>query len=155
MTTPTRRSCGGAVRILTAVASICLTFGVHSLILAAQGSGQQRTFATPEDAVRALTAAAKAGNMDELRAIFGPEGQELIASSDEATARRNREVFTVAVAEGWRLLDQGRNRKALVVGNEGWPFPVPLVKTRTGGDSTPQRERKKCSRAGSAATSWR
>ena len=67
--------------------------------------------------------------MDELRAIFGPEGQELIASSDAATARRNREVFTVAAAEGWRLVDQGANRKTLIVGNEGWPFPVPLVKS--------------------------
>ena len=68
--------------------------------------------------------------MDELRAIFGPEGQELIASSDEATARRNREVFTVAVAEGWRLLDQGTNRKTLIVGNEAWPFPVPAREER-------------------------
>ena len=64
-----------------------------------------------------------------MRAIFGAEGQELIASSDAATARRNREVFTVAAAEGWRLLDQGTNRKSLIVGNEGWPFPVPLVKS--------------------------
>ena len=66
--------------------------------------------------------------MDELRAIFGVDGDALIASSDAATARRNREVFTVAVAEGWRLIDQAANRKTLIVGNEGWPFPVPLVK---------------------------
>jgi hypothetical protein len=99
----------------------------QSLIVAAQGPAQ-RTFATPEVAVRALIEAAGARNLDELRAIFGPEGQELIASSDVATARRNLEVFTVAVAEGWRLLDQKGNHKVLIVGNEGWPFPVPLVK---------------------------
>ena len=50
---------------------MCVALTAHSLIVAAQGAAQ-RTFATPEDAVRALTEAAKAGNMDELLAIFGP-----------------------------------------------------------------------------------
>jgi DUF2950 family protein len=117
--------CRSAIRYLAAAASIGVVL-VAQLLLA-QGAAP-RTFATAEDAVRALTDAAKAGNMDELRAIFGADGNELIASSDEATARRNREVFTVAVAEGWRLLDQGSNHKTLVIGNEAWPFPVPLVK---------------------------
>jgi len=94
---------------------------------ATQGSAP-RTFATPEDAVRALTAAVSAGNLDELLAIFGPGGRELIASSDAVTARHNREVFTVAIAEGWRLVDEDTGTKTLIVGNEGWPFPVPLVK---------------------------
>lgn len=123
----THNSRGGAVCSLIAVTLICTALTAPSFIFAAQGPAQ-RTFATPEDAVRGLNEAVKAGNMDELLAIFGSEGQELIASSDPATARRNREVFMVAVAEGWRLLDQGTNRKVLIVGNEGWPFPVPLVK---------------------------
>ena len=91
-----------------------------------------RTFATPEDAVRALIGAAKAGALEEVVAIFGPDGQELVDSSDPATARRNRDVFTVAAAEEWQLVDQGSGRKVLVVGNEGWPFPVPLTKVDSG-----------------------
>jgi DUF2950 family protein len=86
-----------------------------------------RTFATPEDAVRALTTAVKAGKLDEVIAIFGPEGQALVDTSDPATARRNREVFSAAVAEKWRLEEHGANGRVLVVGNEDWPFPVPLV----------------------------
>lgn len=93
---------------------------------------EYRTFATPEDAVRALTETVKAGNMDELLAIFGPEGQDLVSSSDPATGRRNREVFVVAIAEGWRLVDRGTDSKELVIGNESWPFPIPLVKTAGG-----------------------
>jgi len=87
-----------------------------------------RTFATPEDAVRALAAAVKAGNVDEVAAIFGPEGRALIDTSDPANARRNREVFTVAATERWRLEDKGADGRVLVIGNEDWPFPVPLVK---------------------------
>ena len=89
---------------------------------------QQRTFASPEAAVKALVDTTKAGNLDQLLTLFGPVGRELIASSDPVTARRNREVFTVAVGEQWRLADAGPNRKTLVIGNEDWPFPVPLVK---------------------------
>ena len=87
----------------------------------------QRTFASPEDAVRALTEAVKKGDLDEVVTIFGPDGHVLVDSSDRATAERNREVFSVAVAEGWRLEDQGASGKTLVVGREQWPFPIPLV----------------------------
>jgi len=116
-----------AVRRLTATAWMGLALAACGLVVTAQPA--QRTFATPDEAVRALTEAAKSNSLDDLRAIFGPEGNELIASSDAATARRNREVFTVAAAEGSRWLNQGTNRKTLIVGNEGWPFPVPLVKS--------------------------
>jgi hypothetical protein len=88
---------------------------------------RQRTFAAPEDAVRALSAAVKAGNLDEVIAIFGPDGQALIDSSDPATARRNREVFSTAVSERWRLEPMAGGGRVLVIGYEDWPFPVPLV----------------------------
>ena len=91
----------------------------------------QRTFATPEDAVRELAAAAKRGNLDEVIAFFGPGGTELISSSDAATARMNRDVFVAAFSERWRLADEKGGRKTLVIGNEDWPFPVPLVKDKT------------------------
>src|SRR4030095_3038096 len=83
----------------------------------------RRTFASPEEAVKVLIDTVKAGNLDTLMGIFGKEGQDLIASSDPATARLNRQVFTVAVGEQWRLEDDGANRKTLVIGNEDWPFP--------------------------------
>ena len=99
-----------------------------SSVTPAAQTGRYRTFATPEAAVQALVDATKAGKLDGLIAIFGPEGQELVASSDPATGRRNREVFTVAAAERWHLVDDGANRKTLVIGSEEWPFPIPLVK---------------------------
>jgi Protein of unknown function (DUF2950) len=115
-------------RITTAALLLCAAFAAHSLLITAQGS-TQRTFATPEDAVRALIEAAKPGKIDDLLAIFGAEGRELVASSDESTTRQNLEIFTVATSEDWRLVDQGTNQKTLVIGNEGWPFPVPIVKS--------------------------
>jgi hypothetical protein len=92
----------------------------------------QRTFATPEEAAKELAAAAKRGNLDEVLAFFGPDGTELISSSDPPTARLNRDVFVAAFAESWRLVDEKSGVKTLVIGNEDWPFPVPLVKDKTG-----------------------
>jgi hypothetical protein len=91
-----------------------------------------RMFPSPEDAVKTLVETVKKGDVDALLTIFGPEGKDLLASSDPATARMNRQVFAVAAAERWRLTDADANRKTLIIGNEEWPFPVPLVKEASG-----------------------
>ena len=95
-------------------------------------SAEPRTFASPEEAVTTLIATVKKGDVDALLTIFGADGKDLLASSDAATARNNRQVFAVAAAEKWRLADDGAARKTLVIGNEDWPFPVPLVKDARG-----------------------
>jgi hypothetical protein len=91
-----------------------------------------RTFATPEEAARVLVETVKAGDLASLVTLFGPKGQELLDTSDPATGRRNREVFLAAFGEGWRIADAGPGRKEVVLGNEAWPFPVPLVKGSAG-----------------------
>lgn len=93
---------------------------------------EEGIFATPEDAVRALTETVTSGDLDALLRLFGPEGRELVASSDPATGRRNQEVFLAAVQEQWRLEDTGPDTKELIVGNEDWPFPIPLVRDAQG-----------------------
>jgi hypothetical protein len=106
------------------------TIAVTPTPTAAQGA--HRTFPTPEAAVQALIDAVKAGKLDAVKTIFGPDSDDLISSSDVATARGNQQVFVAAAGEGWRLSDQGNNRRTLIIGNEAWPFPVPLVKARDG-----------------------
>jgi len=91
-----------------------------------------RTFNTPEEAVRVLDTAVKAGRPEDVIAVFGPEGKDVVDTSDPSTSRRNREVFAAAMTEGWQLIDQGPSAKTLVVGNEAWPFPIPLVKDANG-----------------------
>ena len=110
---------------------VAATLAAQWLIVAAQ-SPSQRTFTTPEDAVKALIAAAAPGKTADLLAIFGSDGTDLIASSDEATSRQNRQTFRVAARESWSLADEGTDRKVLVIGGEKWPFPVPLVKGANG-----------------------
>jgi hypothetical protein len=107
-----------------ALIGVCALAGV----VASAQTAAQKTFATPEDAVKALADAVKAGSLDGVLAIFGPEGKELIDSSEPAIARENQQVFAVAFREQWHLEDAAADRKTLVIGNEDWPFPVPIVK---------------------------
>lgn len=112
------------------------TIALLALLVSSAGVAAQttthRTFAAPEDAVKALFDTVKTDNLDELLAIFGPEGKELAAGSDPTIGRMNRRVFTVAAREKWHLEDETPTRKTLVIGNEDWPFPVPLVKGADG-----------------------
>lgn len=117
------------------VRSLLLALWISPVLLSAVTpalSAEPRTFSTPEEAVRALIDAVRTGTLDALLPLFGDDGRELAMSSDAATARRNAEVFLAAVAERWRLGDLSPTTKELVVGNEDWPFPIPLVRDSHG-----------------------
>jgi Protein of unknown function (DUF2950) len=88
----------------------------------------QLMFGSPEEAVQALAKIVQAADVEQLTRIFGPDSKELVDTSDPVTARRNRETFAVAFTENWKLVDGEKGAKTLVIGNEDWPFPVPLVK---------------------------
>jgi hypothetical protein len=90
-----------------------------------------RTFATADEAAQELMRIVKAGNLDDLIVLFGPDSRELADGSDAATARMNRQTFAVAARESWKLTDDGPDRKILVIGNEAWPFPVPIMRDGT------------------------
>jgi hypothetical protein len=93
---------------------------------------EEGAFATAEDGVRALIDTVKGGDLEALVRLFGPEGRDIVSGSDPAAGRRNQRVFLAAVAEQWRLEDRGPDTKELIVGNEDWPFPIPLVRSAQG-----------------------
>src|SRR5262249_12251344 len=108
-------------------ARLALALSLALRALPAHGEGPSpRSYPRAEAAVKALYDAAKGGKLDDLVAIFGPESRELVDSSDPAAGRRNRQVFVAAMGEGWRLVDRASGGKELVLGNEAWPFPIPL-----------------------------
>jgi Protein of unknown function (DUF2950) len=98
----------------------------------AQRPGMQRVFDTPEDAVKALVAAAKANDEGALVEIFGTKHRELIGTVDKARDRETRTRFAGAAEEYQLLRKEDDGRIMLVVGAEAWPFPIPLVKAGSG-----------------------
>ena len=92
----------------------------------------QKTFASPDDAGKALVEAAKAGNRDALVAIFGPGSQDVIFSGDAAQDKTNSENFATAYATMNRWRKQTDGSEVLVVGADNNPFPIPLKKNSAG-----------------------
>jgi hypothetical protein len=89
---------------------------------------QQKTFASPEKAVQSLVEAVKAGDLEGLAAILGPEGKDLISSGDAVADKQDRAYF-VRSYEQLNALERPTETKAvLVIGQDRWPLPIPVVK---------------------------
>jgi Protein of unknown function (DUF2950) len=89
---------------------------------------EQKTFGTPEEGVDALLTALKADDDTALLAIFGDQHRTLIVSPDRAAASANR-AKAVAAMQTYRLLEeQGKDRRVLLIGDQAWPLPIPLVR---------------------------
>ena len=90
---------------------------------------KQKSFTTPESAVEVMVKAFRDNSSSELLAIFGPDSKTLILSGDKIDDRKGREKFIQRYDEKNRLETSGKTKVILHVGNNDWPFPIPIVKT--------------------------
>jgi hypothetical protein len=89
-----------------------------------------RIFDTPQQAADVLIESAKTFNVPALLQIFGPKGEDIVLTGEVAQDRTHAADFAAEAAEKKTVSVDPRtgNRAYLLVGNEDWPFPVPLVK---------------------------
>ncbi len=85
-------------------------------------------YKTPEGAVKTLVEALGENDAKKLLAIFGPEGKTLIFSGDEVADRAGRERFLEAYQEKNQIVKVSGRKAILEIGNDAWPFPIPIVK---------------------------
>ena len=114
--------------------SLTAVLGVMLWLLPACGAPppDRTRFATPEDAAKSLMKGLETSNPQALKAIFGPNAEQDFSSGDPVSDRHDREVIALAMAQSWRWTPLGDDRRELVIGDEQWPFPVPLVKVDDG-----------------------
>lgn len=108
-----------------------LRSGALALLLSTSLFGvaaEQQRFATPEAAVSALIDAFKANDETALISIFGERHQRLVVSPDPAENSALR-AKALARLQAWHALeDSGPDRRILLIGDEAWPVPIPLVR---------------------------
>jgi hypothetical protein len=105
----------------------CIVFALAMPVAAA--AVPQETFATPEAAVDALAAALKADSDAMLMVLFGDEHKDAIVDPDRAAASANRARIAAAMQTLRVLKEPGPDRRVLVIGDQAWPFPIPIVRT--------------------------
>jgi hypothetical protein len=96
----------------------------------APASAGARGFDTPQQAADALVDAAEGFDVAALTQIFGPEGHDIVLSGEFAQDRKHATSFAAQARRKKSVSIDPRigNRAFLLVGDEDWPFPVPLVK---------------------------
>lgn len=126
------------VWIFGKTAGICLlalsfaSAGIIPAVVAAPANvapaAPQESFASPEDAVAALIKAVQANDAKELRAILGPNSEQLVASGDPVADANARTRFLEGYAAKHTLAPHGDGQQVLIVGLDDWPLPIPVVK---------------------------
>jgi len=98
--------------------------------LSAQNAPAQRGFATPRAAADALVAAAQAYDVPSLEKILGPGSDDLVTSKDPVQDRNRARAFVerAHTRESVDVDPKNSSRATLTIGDDGWPFPVPIVK---------------------------
>lgn len=94
--------------------------------------GNEKTFATPGDAVVALYNAAKAGDMSTVSAIFGKAADQLIHTGDDVADKNMVQNFLNRYDQMHRVVVEPDDTVTLYIGAENWPFPISIVKNPSG-----------------------
>lgn len=115
-------------RLLNAGFAMLMVVGLSGGVSAEETTGGGRTFGSPGEAVEALVKGVKDGDAQALISIFGPDAKDLISSGDEVADRLDRERILSLFEEHHGFEAEGSGKMVLILGNEKWPFPVPLVK---------------------------
>ena len=90
-------------------------------------ANSQRSFASPEEAVKGLVDALRRGDTKALVALAGPGSEAWIKSGDAVQDNEERQFFLAAYDEKHALEAQGADRFILAVGTDAWPFAAPIV----------------------------
>jgi hypothetical protein len=99
---------------------------------AATSQTAQKEFDTPQQAVDSLVQAAEAFDAPALKEILGPDSQDLITSEDPVMDK-NRAVAFAAKAKEKNSVEIDKKdpkRAILLVGNDDFPLPIPIVKRK-------------------------
>jgi hypothetical protein len=95
----------------------------------AEEASGQKTFAKPDEAVRALVAAAKKDDSAAMFAILGPNSEQVLSSGDPIADAADRKWFVNAANRRTSFEKVNDNTMIAQVGAEAWPLPIPLVKS--------------------------
>lgn len=126
----------GLSRAISLTAFSLMWLLVFSLLASAQTTvtTKSRSFKTADEAANALIEAAEKYDETALLEILGPDSYDIIHTGEPARDREVAQLFAsqARVKNNVALQPRNARRAFLNVGEDDWPFPVPLVKGPAG-----------------------
>jgi len=117
-----------SVMVLLGAATAALELTTESF-----GAEQPRvTFASPAEAGAALAKAAKTGDENSLTDILGVDVKTLLFTGNDEEDEAAQQVFAAKYEMTNRWVDMSDGSRALYIGADNWPFPIPLKKDAAG-----------------------
>ena len=124
--------------VASAILTSCLlTIAVHAAPSAktdapATSGPNQKEFDSPKQAADALIQVATNFDVAAAKEILGPDSEDLIASQDPVQDKNRATEFAAKAKEktSVEIDKKNPNRAILLVGNDDFPLPIPLVKQK-------------------------
>jgi Protein of unknown function (DUF2950) len=107
-----------------------ITLGLICCVISVKAQVAE-TFSSPDDAAKGLVAAVRANDRAALARILAPNIEKLL-SGDPVQEANERTRFVALADEKTELTKDDDARYTVDFGNDGWPFPVPIVKRGDG-----------------------
>jgi hypothetical protein len=124
---------------------VCAIVNCVFLVVASQGAPvqkqestgaasqpQQKHFDTPKQAADALIQVAANFDVAAAKEILGPDGEDLLSSEDPVMDKNRALAFAAKAKEknSIEIEKKDPNRAILLVGNDDFPLPIPIVKRK-------------------------
>jgi len=121
-------------RLLAAVVATALLLTLMLNFVSRAGAqttptGRGKGFDTPQDAANSLIEAAEKYDETALTEVLGNDSYDIIHTGEPARdSEKCKQFAAYARAKLSVEVDKTKTRATMVVGEEDWPFPVPIVK---------------------------
>ena len=124
--------------IASAIASFWLLgFGLHAATpsksdAASAAQPAQKQFDTPQQAADALIQVAANFDVAAAKEILGPDSEDIVASEDPVQDKNRAAEFAARAKEKMSIQTEKKNpnQAIVLVGNDDFPLPIPLVKQK-------------------------
>lgn len=117
--------------VLVALATLALALVLAFASFPTYGTTTpQKTFATPQAAADALIQAAGTYDLPVLEQILGSDSEDLLKSEDPVRDKNNAAEFATKARQKTQVTvdPKNPNRATVIVGDDDWPLPIPIVK---------------------------
>jgi len=91
-----------------------------------------KAYPDPTAAVDALVAAARSGDPTGVVGVLGDRSRSFLLSGDPVADRAALARFVELYDRSHALSGPNETTRTLAIGDDAWPFPIPLVKGKTG-----------------------